>query len=310
VRPRPEPIAIGRPLANTRVYVLDEARRPVPIGVRGQLWIGGAGLARGYLGRAELTAERFVPDPFAGEPGARMYATGDLARWRRDGQLECLGRADGQIKLRGFRIELGEIEAVLAEAPGVRQAVALVREDTPGDQRLVAYVVLESGAELDAPALREQARRRLPGYMVPAAFAALESLPLTPNGKVDRRALAGLGQVAAAHAGQGHVPPASETERALAGIWAELLGMAEISLLDNFFDLGGHSLLSVQVTARVRDRLGVRITPRDLMLQNLGQLAAVVEERSAREALRAEQRHGPGQRLIDALTGIFKRRGD
>jgi acyl carrier protein len=179
----------------------------------------------------------------------------------------------------------------------------------------VAYVVLEPGSgdqprELDPAALREQCRGRLPGYMIPSAFAALDELPLTPNGKLDRRALQALGQVAAAGGGGDFVAPESETELALAAIWGELLGLERIGTLDNFFDLGGHSLLSVQVTARVRDRLGVRITPRDLMLQSLGQLASVLEERAARDAALEDERHTPGRRLVDALSGIFRRRRD
>ena len=307
------PVLIGRPIGNTNVYVLDEHKNPTPAGVPGHLWIGGAGLARGYLDRPELTSERFVPDPFAESANGhipRMYHTGDLARWCPDGALECLGRVDNQVKLRGFRIELGEIEAVLADDPSVRQAVAVVREETPGDQRLIAYLVLEGAAdgELDPGALRERCRGRMPAYMIPSGFVALEELPLTPNGKVDRRALLALEHEAATGGGGDYVAPSTETEEALAAIWSELLKLERISTLDNFFDLGGHSLLSVQVTARVRDRLGVRINPRDLMLQNLGQLAAVLEERAARDAALEDERHGPGRRLVDALSGIFRRR--
>jgi amino acid adenylation domain-containing protein len=301
------PVSIGHPIANTQVYVLDGAGEMTPVGVPGELWIGGDGLARGYLERPELTAEKFVPDPFAGAPGARMYSTGDMARWRRDGRLECLGRIDNQVKLRGFRIELGEIDSVLAEDEAVHQAVALVREDTPGDQRLVAYYVTEGESEADTTALRARAREKLPAYMVPTAYVELDELPLTPNGKVDRRALLALEQVSAS-SGTDFVAPDSLMEIALAEIWVELLGLDRVGTYDNFFDLGGHSLLSVQVTARVRDRLGVRITPRDLMLQNLGQLAAVCEERIERDASRSAARHGPGQRLVEALTNIFQRR--
>jgi amino acid adenylation domain-containing protein len=305
VEPGEGPVVIGHPIANTQVYVLDAAGEPTPTGVPGELWIGGDGLARGYLDRPSLTAERFVPDPFSLVEGARMYRTGDLARWRRDGTLECLGRIDNQVKLRGFRIELGEIDSVLTEAPGVTQCVSIVREDTPGDQRLVAYYVPEG--EVDVAAMRELAREKLPAYMVPASFVELERLPLTPNGKVDRRALHALQRVQAP-SGTNFVPPSSAMESALAEIWIELLGVQRVSIYDNFFDLGGHSLLSVQVTARVRDRLGVHITPRDLMLQNLGQLASVCEERLGSEAAETEDRHGPGQRLARALSSIFQRR--
>ena len=238
-----------------------------------------------------------------------MYRTGDLARWRADGQLECLGRIDNQVKLRGFRIELGEIDSVLSQDEAVQQCVSVVREDTPGDQRLTAYYVTAPGsaAEVDVSSLRARARDQLPAYMVPAAFVQLDELPLTPNGKVDRRALLASQQVQG-ESGTDYVAPDTAMETALAGIWAELLGLERVGTYDNFFDLGGHSLLSVQVTARVRDRLGVRITPRDLMLQNLGQLATVCEERIGKDESRSATRHGPGQRLIEALGNIFQRR--
>ncbi|HEU0299707.1 MAG TPA: amino acid adenylation domain-containing protein, partial [Longimicrobium sp.] len=240
---------VGRPLANTRVYVLDRQGEPVPPGAVGELYIGGAGVARGYLGRPALTAERFVPDALAARPGARAYRTGDLARWRSDGTIEFLGRNDTQVKVRGFRVELGEVEARLARHPAVRQAVVLAREDAPGERRLVAYCV---GDALDADALRAHLAERLPEHMVPAAFVMLDALPLTPNGKTDRRALPAPG--GDAYARRGFEAPVGETEVALAEVWAEVLGVEGIGRGDNFFELGGHSLLVVRLIERMRRR--------------------------------------------------------
>ncbi|MGN6479348.1 condensation domain-containing protein, partial [Luteibacter sp.] len=250
-----EPL-IGRPVANGQAYVLDEELELSPVGVAGELYVAGDGLARGYLGRPGLTAERFVANPF-GAPGSRMYRTGDLVRWRADGQLDYLGRLDHQVKIRGHRIELGEVEAALLAEPGVAQAVAVAREDSPGDKRLVAYVV---GEELDAAALRQSLRERLPGYMAPSVILVLPSLPLTPNGKVDRKALPvpeGRPELAG-----DYVAPATPLEEALAGIWAETLRLDQVGTQDNFFDLGGHSLLATQVVSRVRETLGVELTVR------------------------------------------------
>ncbi|HEU4557555.1 MAG TPA: amino acid adenylation domain-containing protein, partial [Longimicrobium sp.] len=258
---------IGRAIPDLRLYVLDPARRPVPIGVPGELYVGGAGVARGYLNRPELTAERFVDDPFA--PG-RLYRTGDRVRWMADGTLEYLGRLDEQVKIRGFRIELGEIEAVLRQAPGVRDCAVVVRDDETGDRRLVAYVVGAAEAE----ALRDRLRQSLPEYMVPAAFVALEALPLTANGKLDRKALpAPEGD---AYARRSYEAPLGETEAALAEIWAEVLGLERVGRWDHFFELGGHSLLAIRLIERMR-RVGLYMDVRALFTTPvLAELARVV----------------------------------
>jgi amino acid adenylation domain-containing protein len=277
-------VPIGAPLANTRIHVLDRAGEPVPAGVSGELHIGGAGVARGYLGRAGLTAERFVPDAFGAEPGARMYRTGDLGRRLADGTLEFVGRNDFQVKMRGYRIELGELEARLSAHPGVREAVVLAREDVPGDKRLVAYYVGVEGP-VEVEALRAHLTAGLPEYMVPAAYLALERLPLTPNGKVDRRALpAPEGD---AYATRDYEAPAGEAEAAVAEVWAEVLGVERIGRSDHFFALGGHSLLAVQVVSRIRQALGVEATLGDLFLRPVLADFARELERGARADLPA-----------------------
>jgi amino acid adenylation domain-containing protein len=259
VEPGTRAVPIGRPIANTRVYVLDRRLQPLPVGVPGELHIGGRGVARGYLGRAALTADRFIPDPVAAEPGARLYRTGDLARWRPDGTVEWLGRLDSQVKVRGFRIELGEIEAALRGCPHVADAVAVTRPAADGEEQLVAYFVPREGNGVPAANLRGALRGRLPEHMIPAAFFALDRLPLTPNGKVDRNALP-----ARAAGPGGHVAPTNPIEGRLCALWGELLGTERVGIDDNYFELGGHSLLAARLMGRVRDEFGVDVPLRAL----------------------------------------------
>ena len=254
-------VPIGRPFANNRLYVLDEHLQPVPAGIPGELFIGGEGVARGYCHRPELTAERFVPDPF-GEPGARLYRTGDRARYLQDGNIDFMGRADTQVKLRGFRVELGEIESTLGRHPSVQSAVVLLREDPQTPRRLVSYVVGTS-EKLDTAELRDFLRERLPDYMVPALFLQMDALPLTPNGKVDRKALPAP-DAAQRPAEAQLVAPRSATETGLLAIWREVLGVESLSVLDNFFDAGGHSLLATQIISRASATFQVKLPLRAL----------------------------------------------
>jgi amino acid adenylation domain-containing protein len=270
---------IGSPIANTRAYILDPSLRPVPVGVAGELCLAGEGLARGYRGRPELTAERFVPDPSpSGSAGARLYRTGDLARWRSGGGIEFLGRVDAQLKIRGYRIEPGEIEAALAAHPRVETAVVISREDAGGDKRLVAYVVLGSGATLEPAALRHWAQERLPGYMVPAAFVQLSELPLGATGKVDRRALPAPPDSSRA-AGAELVAPRNPLEEEVAQVWAGVLGLERLGVEDNFWDLGGHSLLATKVLARINAAFGLNLPLQSLFTApTLGEFADAVGE--------------------------------
>jgi len=273
---------IGRPLPDLRLYVLDGRGQPAPVGVPGELYVGGAGVARGYLGQPALTAARFVHDPFSHEPGARLYRSGDRARYRSDGDLEYLGRIDGQVKVRGYRIEVGEIEAVLARQEGVVACAVVVREDTPGDRRLVAYVVADPTRARPAASdeWRRGIRAHLPEYMVPASFGRLDRLPLTPNGKIDRRALPSPPVERSDEAARrDHVAPRTPLERALARIWEDLLDVGPVGVRDNFFDLGGHSLLAVRLLDRI-ERVCGRAVPLSILFggATIERLAAALED--------------------------------
>ena len=286
------PVTIGRPIANTQAYVRDAAGQRVPVGVLGELYLGGTGLAHGYLGQPALTAERFVPDPYSGGAGARLYRTGDVARWRADGRLQCLGRVDHQVKVRGFRIELGEIETALAAHPAIRAAVVTAQPDATGTARLVAYFV----ADRDVPTtsdLRRFLRTTLPDYMVPSFFMGLEALPLTQNRKVDRLALPRT--FGAPDAGATYAAPRTQTEQRIATVWQDVLGIERVSIDANFFDVGGHSLLAMKVIGRIEAALGLRLNPRVLMLDTLEQIAAGCDRRHHAAA-------GTGPRSVQSLA--------
>ncbi|HUQ34165.1 MAG TPA: non-ribosomal peptide synthetase, partial [Pyrinomonadaceae bacterium] len=248
-------IPLGRPVANTQVYILDTELQPVPVGVAGEIYIGGDGLARGYPGRAELTAEKFIPNPFCYEAGARLYRTGDLGRYLATGEIEFLGRRDYQVKIRGFRVELEEIEASLKRYSGLKDAVVVMNENAPDDKQLVAYLVAEDeGAMPSTSELRAHLRDRLPSYMIPNVFVTLDRLPLTANGKVDRRALPA--PVSAwPEEDERYIAPQTEMEHRVVAVWREVLGAERIGVHDNFFDLGGHSLLIVRVHNKLRETL-------------------------------------------------------
>ena len=276
--PKTGPVAIGRPIANTQLYILDANLQPLPAGVKGDLYIGGAGVARGYFNRPELTAKKFVPDPFSSKPGARMYKSGDLARYRKDGTLEYLGRVDDQVKVRGYRIELGEIEAALAANPAVQSCTVLALEETPGNKQLVAYAVPQANKSLVADDLKEFLKQSLPEYMVPAQFVFLDAFPLTQNGKIDRKALPAPSHanVSAAHE---FVAPRNETEQKVAAMWVELLKVEKIGIHDDFFDLGGHSLMAIKALSRIREEFDVDL-PLATLLQapTVAQLAALLHK--------------------------------
>ena len=290
---------IGRAVPGARAYVLDAWMRPAPVGVAGELYVGGAGVARGYHGRPALTAERFVPDPFGGAPGARLYRTGDRARWSAGGTLEFLGRTDAQVKVRGFRIEPGEVEAALGADPAVRECAVVARADG-GDARLVAYVVPADGAEPSVTALRAAMGERLPEHMIPSLFVFLDAMPRTPGGKTDRRALPAPGQ-SRPRLREAPTPPRTEAERVLAAAWTEVLGVAEVGVHDNFFELGGDSILSIRLVARAAQE-GLRVTPRQLFqYQSVAELAAVAERAAPEDAPDAE---APSAAAAVALAGL------
>jgi amino acid adenylation domain-containing protein len=277
------PATIGRPLSNTQIYILDGNLNPVPVGMAGELYISGKGLARGYLDRPDLTAEKFIPNPFSSEPGARLYRTGDLGRYLSDGNIEFIGRVDRQIKLRGFRIELGEIEAVLAGYPGVTNAVVLARQDLAAGKRLVAYIVPN---KKDAPTrqdLRNHLKRNVPDYMMPSAFVFLDSLPLLPSGKINRSALPAPDQNRS-ELKESYVAPQTPAEELLARIWAGVLNLAQVGIHDNFFDLGGDSLLATQVIVRLRKEIQV-----ELRLGALFDAPTIAELAKGIEEFRAQQ---------------------
>ena len=301
------PATIGRPLANEQVYLLDGRMNPVPIGVPGEVYIGGVGVARGYLNRPELTAERFVLDPFSADPKGRLYRTGDLARYRPDGNIEFLGRIDHQVKIRGFRIELGEIEAVLQRHAAVREAVVVAREDEPGVKRLVAYLVSASKPAPSVSELRSFLLKGLPDYMIPSVFVVIDSLPLTPSGKVDRRALPVPSGDWVATADR-YVAPRTAVEEVVAGMWAEVLRVARVGVEDNFFELGGHSLLATQIVSRIRDHFQVELPLRALFERpTVAGLAEIVDRQAGRPA--GDLAHGsepirpmPGAEEIESLS--------
>lgn len=277
-------VPIGRPIANTEIYILDRWLQPAPVGIPGDLYIGGAGLARGYFDRPDLTGERFIPNPLSDVgSGRRLYRTGDLARYLSDGAIEFLGRVDNQVKVRGFRIELEDVEATLREHQAVQGAVVLAREDASGDMRLVAYVVAKQSEAISAGELRSFVRQKLPEYMLPSTFVSLEALPMTPNGKVDRRALPPPEEMRP-ELGDGFVAPRTAIENVIAGIWAELLAIRRVGAFDDFFLLGGHSLLASRVVARVCDTLQVHFPLRSFLeAPTVASMAAAIESEGSRE---------------------------
>ncbi len=304
----PSPMPIGRPFDNVRTYVLDEHLSPVPIGAAGELCIAGDGLARGYLNRPELTAERFVPDPFTDFPGSRMYRSGDLVRYLPDGNVEFLGRIDFQVKIRGFRIELGEIESLLGEYPALRDAVVLAKENQGGQKMLVAYYVSENGNSLDSHELQDHIRAQLPDYMVPQIFVPLAEFPLTTNGKIDRRALPepDFEEFAALRE---FVAPRNPTEEILTGIWQDILKLERVGVTDNFFDLGGHSLLATQLVSRIRDAFSIELPLRQLFdAPTIAHTALLLDQEKLTEGLSVAPPIQPREREGDIPLSFAQHR--
>ncbi len=314
VQPGEGPIIVGRPVDNTRIHIVDRHMQLQPVGVPGELLIGGDGLAAGYRARPDLTAEKFISDPFSADPQARLYRTGDLAFWRTDGTVQVIGRIDHQVKLRGFRIELGEIETVLAQYPGMTQVVVHCREDRPGDQRLVAYFTRDGAPAADAD-LRAHLKLALPDYMVPSAFVGLDAFPLTPNGKVDRRALPA--PEAAAGASGDLIAPRTPEEEMLAKLWVELLSLPAVDVRANFFDLGGHSVLGTQMLSRIEYEYGIELSLRMLFESpTLEQMASrvadacAIADQSDMEALLRKLEHLSDDEVAQQLIGGQKERSD
>jgi amino acid adenylation domain-containing protein len=307
--PRTGSVIIGRAIANTRLYVLDRHGNLLPVGAVGELFIGGAGVARGYLNRTDLTEERFLPDPFSQQPGARMYKSGDLARYRPDGALEYFGRIDNQVKVRGYRIELGEIEAVLADHPSVKACAVLARDDLPGGKQLVGYVVVAQAGPTAIEELRQFLRGRLPEYMVPVQFVALAEMPLTGNGKVDRKNLPAPSLERPAVAAGASAAPRTAIETKLVAIWKELLGLGELGVDDDFFALGGHSLLAIKAATRAREAFDVDLSPQAVIDDpTIAALARTVSELlgpAAAPAKTVDARRGPTFFGAPALFGVY-----
>lgn len=300
-------ISIGKPIANTRIAILDDQLEPVPVGVTGNLFIGGSGLALGYLNQGALTAGAFLPDPHGGRPGERIYRTGDLAAWLPDGNIRFLGRADHQLKLRGYRVEPGEVEALLTQCPGIDRAVVILRE-LDGEARLVAYLVCEPGAVQPGLAqVRKQLAASLPHYMIPVAYLFLEALPMTPNGKLDRNALPEPELVPAGNR-DAAAGPLNETESKVAAIWTGVLGVTGVGRQDGFFDLGGHSLHLVAVHGSLQDRFGVQFPLVELYRHpSLQDLARYMDSLQEGDTGRQTVTHRAEQRL-SRRDGMRKRR--
>jgi acyl carrier protein len=290
-------VPIGRPIANTQIHILDSQLQRVPVGVRGELYIGGVNVARGYVMRPDMTAEKFIPDPFGGEAGARLYKTGDLARYLTSGEIEYLGRIDHQVKIRGFRIELDEIQSLLNLHPAIRDSVVALHQAHDQDKRLVAYVVAEAGREVQVAEVRAYLKEKLPDYMVPAAFVTLDAMPLSPNGKIDRRMLPSPDEAEHGVAAI-YVAPRTPLEESIAQAWQDALGVERVGAHDNFFELGGHSLLAMRIVSRLRDSLEIDLVLRDMFESpTVEQLAAVVEQIFMREV--EELSEDEAQRLLE-----------